>query len=66
MVEMSAACVIAKGELDEVKSPILLEKEELLLFIEHPLHIRKRFIKLHYLLAEPFPVASVEDQDTLL
>ncbi len=66
MIKVSARCIVSEVELHKVDAAIFLDQEELLFLIKHPLEGGERTIQAKDLLAEPFPVASVEDKDMLL
>ena len=66
VIEMRAGCHVRKLEFNKVEAPILLDKEKLLLLVEHPLKRRERSLKCKGLLAEPFPVGTIEDVNFML
>lgn len=66
MIKVSTGCSVGEVKLHKVDAAICLDQEELLLFIEHPLEGGEWAIQAKDLLAEPFPVAPVEDKDMLL
>ena len=66
MIKIPARRGVGEVELHKVDAAVLLNQEELLFLVEHPLESGERAVQAEDLLAEPFPVASVEDKDKLL
>jgi hypothetical protein len=66
MIEVPTRRSVGEVELHKVDAAISLNQEELLFLIEHPLEGGERAVQTKDLLAEPLPVASVEDKDMLL
>jgi hypothetical protein len=66
MIKVPARRRVGEVELHKVDAAILLDQEELLFLVEHPLEGGQRTVQAEDLLAEPFPVASVEDKNKLL
>ena len=66
MIKVRTGGIIGEVELHKVDAAISLNQEELLFLIEHPLEGGERAVQAEDLLAEPFPVASVEDEDMFL
>ena len=62
MVETRTTSMIVQCEFNEVKASIFKCNKYLLLLIEHPLKHAYFSLNLYLLLAEPFPIASDEDQ----
>ncbi len=61
MIKVGARGDISEVELDEVDAAILLNQQELLLFVEKPLEGRQGTIQDKGLLQEPLPVRTVEN-----
>ena len=66
MIKVPTRRSVGEVELHKVETAISLYQEELLFLIEHPLEGGERAVQAKDLLAEPLPVASVEDKDMLL
>lgn len=60
MVLVTGAGVVVIGELYEVKPAVILNGEDLLLLVEHPLHASQVLLEINDLLAIPLPVAPQE------
>lgn len=66
MIKVPTRRSVGEVELHKVDTAISQDQEELLFLVEHPLEGGERAVQAKDLLAEPFPVTSVEDEDTLL
>ena len=66
MIKVSTRSIVCEVELHKVDAAIFLDQEELLFLIKHPLEGGEGAVQAKGLLAEPFPVATVEDKDLLL
>ena len=57
--------MISEVELHEVEAAIPLNVKELLLLVKHPSQRGEGASQMEFLLAEPFPITSIEDQEVL-
>ena len=66
MIKVPARSRVGEVELHKVDAAVLLDEKKLLFLVKHPLEGGQRTVQAEDLLAEPFPVATVEDKHKLV